>query len=345
MAPYDLLAKYERLTLLYCYAAEDQEALTLLEPYLRTFMNERVQIKSLNMNVASLQLVESSVQISEAHIILLLVSDAFKRFGDGKNDVMEYILRRERHQETRVFPVVLRKTRWTGTIFNMLRPLPTNNKPLQSDKGVLDQNLKMFLRELQAEIDKLLGPIEATAHSGEAHESSPPVQDAMGNGQIQALAEAEVKSELSTDPVKLPSPTQSTRFDDDEEDTITIRHKIHPSWHGSRSMETDERRRLLRRRFQRNAPKVVIVVVVMCLAFGLFFFVVPGREAPIPPTQERNGIGVHMLGGEPIGISDGTIIFDTNRSNAEAKKLAAEALLRGDIGKAEQQWGASVEYT
>src|SRR5947209_2563368 len=42
--------------------------------------------------------------------------------------------------------------------------------------------------------------------------------------------------------------------------------------------------------------------------------------------------------GEPIGISDGTYAFDTNRIDGNLKRQAADALKRGDIAGAESLW-------
>jgi serine/threonine protein kinase/ABC-type branched-subunit amino acid transport system substrate-binding protein len=55
-----------------------------------------------------------------------------------------------------------------------------------------------------------------------------------------------------------------------------------------------------------------------------------------------NGIGVTTINNEAIGISDGTVAFDTNRADGSEKQQAAESLKSGNIGSAQSAWRAAL---
>lgn len=62
----------------------------------------------------------------------------------------------------------------------------------------------------------------------------------------------------------------------------------------------------------------------------------------LPPSVPNNGIGVTKVGNDPIGISDGTVALDTNRSSGSIMQQAATALKNGDNGTAVSLWNQAV---
>jgi ABC-type branched-subunit amino acid transport system substrate-binding protein len=59
-------------------------------------------------------------------------------------------------------------------------------------------------------------------------------------------------------------------------------------------------------------------------------------------TATGNGIGVTTINKEAIGISDGTVAFDTNRADGSYKQQAAENLKAGNLGTAQSLWRAAL---
>jgi eukaryotic-like serine/threonine-protein kinase len=98
------------------------------------------------------------------------------------------------------------------------------------------------------------------------------------------------------------------------------------------------------------AGSCLLLVVVALIAAALF--IVPsllrkgstGTNPGITPTVSgsANGIGITQIGGEPIGISDGSIAIDTKRTDGTLKEQAAASLEQGNIGGAIAQWNAAV---
>ena len=68
--------------------------------------------------------------------------------------------------------------------------------------------------------------------------------------------------------------------------------------------------------------------------------VTPGGSSTSSTTS--NGIGVTMIGGDPVGISDGTFAFDTDRKDGAAKQQAAEQLKVGNSAAAQSRWRSAL---
>jgi serine/threonine protein kinase/ABC-type branched-subunit amino acid transport system substrate-binding protein len=97
------------------------------------------------------------------------------------------------------------------------------------------------------------------------------------------------------------------------------------------------------------AASILLLLVVILIAAALFvgpslFPQYPagtgGTTPTAPPT--RNPISVTQVHGEPIGISDGSFVFDTNREDGTLKAQAAERLRQGDKAAAVSLWNAAV---
>ena len=95
-----------------------------------------------------------------------------------------------------------------------------------------------------------------------------------------------------------------------------------------------------------NSFLLLLVVVVIAAAL----FVLPGflnrssssgggnSSVPLP----ANGIGAIQVNGESIGISDGTVTFDTSRPDGDLKTQAAQRLASGDKSGAVSLWHAAL---
>ncbi|HZR44414.1 MAG TPA: ABC transporter substrate-binding protein, partial [Ktedonobacteraceae bacterium] len=101
-----------------------------------------------------------------------------------------------------------------------------------------------------------------------------------------------------------------------------------------------------------------VLLVVVVLIIGVVFFVLPrlttsqqtssstGSTQPgVPATTAAlpsNGIGVSMVNGEQIGISDGSYALDTSRSDGQDKVNASKAFASKDIATAQSLWHAAL---
>jgi serine/threonine protein kinase/ABC-type branched-subunit amino acid transport system substrate-binding protein len=89
-------------------------------------------------------------------------------------------------------------------------------------------------------------------------------------------------------------------------------------------------------------PATLAIVAILLLVVGASFFVVPrlfNGTTGTPGLGSNSGnsyppISVRNAGSDLIGISDGSYAFDTNRSNGDLKKQAAEKYRQGDVASA-----------
>jgi len=101
----------------------------------------------------------------------------------------------------------------------------------------------------------------------------------------------------------------------------------------------------------RNFALLLIVIAII----GILLFTViggqkgisgifsPGDTATGPDGfTPNNGIGISMIGGEPIGLSDGRYVFDASRGDGQQKQQAAQKLLDGDTAGAQSLWRDAV---
>jgi serine/threonine protein kinase/ABC-type branched-subunit amino acid transport system substrate-binding protein len=71
---------------------------------------------------------------------------------------------------------------------------------------------------------------------------------------------------------------------------------------------------------------VVLVLLLLLVLVGAGAFAMLRFFNPASSTIAKTGIGVVKVGGESIGISDGTVAFDTTRENGSLKNQAAQQL-------------------
>ena len=60
------------------------------------------------------------------------------------------------------------------------------------------------------------------------------------------------------------------------------------------------------------------------------------------PTPNANGIGVTLIDNEPVGISDGSVAFDTNRSGGNYMLQAATKMAQNDAASALSLWQSAI---
>lgn len=140
--------------LLCCYAEEDRLIQAQLEMYLLDGLSQEqvpATWQGLNLSPGRYEAIEAAVQITEADIILLLVSEHFKVLSLGNPREIQRILERERRGDVSVYPIVVRKTSWVTTSFGNLRPLPSQGGVLlRPESGKFDSAvLATILDELR----------------------------------------------------------------------------------------------------------------------------------------------------------------------------------------------------
>ncbi|HEY0755064.1 MAG TPA: bifunctional serine/threonine-protein kinase/ABC transporter substrate-binding protein [Ktedonobacteraceae bacterium] len=94
------------------------------------------------------------------------------------------------------------------------------------------------------------------------------------------------------------------------------------------------------------ARNLFLSVLVLSIAAGsLIAYLVWPKNSPLKSLQtQSNGIGAFQaVDGESIGVSDGTVAFDTDRTDGKLKAQAADKLKRKDITGAESLWQEAVK--
>ncbi len=95
---------------------------------------------------------------------------------------------------------------------------------------------------------------------------------------------------------------------------------------------------------------VIVIVLLGALAFGALNLLRGQNQGqgintptPISTAATSNGIGaIKAADGETIGISDGTVAFDTSRPGGAFKQQAAQKLAQHDTSGAEVSWSQAV---
>ncbi len=96
---------------------------------------------------------------------------------------------------------------------------------------------------------------------------------------------------------------------------------------------------------------ILVVALLFAFGFGAYFYfghrggssTSPGVTATSGPAVPASGIGaITVAGGEIIGISDGTVAFDTSRASGTTMKQAAQDLKAGDSSGAQALWSQAV---
>ncbi|GER88334.1 hypothetical protein KDW_24960 [Dictyobacter vulcani] len=103
-----------------------------------------------------------------------------------------------------------------------------------------------------------------------------------------------------------------------------------------------------------------LLLVVVLIIIGALIFVLPHLGTPTPPgggaqpigntgktnagggQNNSNPISVTTIKGEAIGLSDGNYAFDTQRTNADYKAKAIQAMAQGNKSQAGTYWNGAI---
>ncbi len=114
------------------YAPEDENTLNTLKTHLRPL--ERAGLIEVwdDQNVAPGEEKEKEIEryLSDARIILLLISPTFLSSHDCYDIQMSIAIERYSRGEARVIPIILRPCAWRSTPLKELQPLPKDGKPI-----------------------------------------------------------------------------------------------------------------------------------------------------------------------------------------------------------------------
>ncbi|HYU73243.1 MAG TPA: TIR domain-containing protein [Ktedonobacteraceae bacterium] len=138
------------------YAPEDEHLYHQLETHLSPL--KRSQLISLwnrrEVGAGADWKKEIDARLSDASLILLLISPDFMASDYCYGIEMEHALERERMNEARVIPILLRPVDWEYAPFGKFQPLPTNVKPVVSwdkpDEAFLNitQGIRKIIKDL-----------------------------------------------------------------------------------------------------------------------------------------------------------------------------------------------------
>src|SRR5437667_1664706 len=114
------------------YAHEDQALLKEMEKHLATLKRQNIIASWYDGNIMPGTEWESQImeRLNSAQIILLLVSADFINSDFCYSIEMEQALTRQKTDQARVIPIILRPVDWKGTPFAKLQALPTGDKPV-----------------------------------------------------------------------------------------------------------------------------------------------------------------------------------------------------------------------
>jgi hypothetical protein len=138
------------------YAPEDKSRLNTLKTHLRPL--ERAGLieawDDRNVSPGGEKGKEIQRHLSEARIILLLLSPAFLDCQDCYDIQMSMALERYKQAEARVIPILLRPCAWQSTPLKELQPLPKDGKPISQHNK---DEVFFAVSEEIAEVVKSLG--------------------------------------------------------------------------------------------------------------------------------------------------------------------------------------------
>jgi eukaryotic-like serine/threonine-protein kinase len=100
------------------------------------------------------------------------------------------------------------------------------------------------------------------------------------------------------------------------------------------------------RRRMNNIGRSVLMIALIILIAAVTYSLSPiwGLLKKPPSATFSNGIGVtSVAGGEIIGISDGSFVFDTNRPDGSLKLQAADEFRTGHMSETKALWQAAIQ--
>ena len=146
------------LKLFYCYVYADRALRDELDIYLSVLKHQNLIVCWSDMEISPGVERENAIdiQLSAAHLILLLVTPDFLASDYCYGIEMKRALERHKAGNARVIPIILRQTYWKQTPFSTLQVLPTNAKPIAQwhdrDEAFLNitSGIHQAIKELRA---------------------------------------------------------------------------------------------------------------------------------------------------------------------------------------------------
>src|SRR5205085_470593 len=144
------------VNIFFCYANEGEMLLNRLKSHFRSLQHEGLidQLYDRNILPGMDWMHETSKHLSEAEIILLLVSPDFMASDYCYRVELKQALERHQRKEAQVIPVILRPVSWKGVIGH-LQGLPKNAVPVVSWHN-LDEALYNVTEGVRKVIEELM---------------------------------------------------------------------------------------------------------------------------------------------------------------------------------------------
>ena len=160
------------LKLFYCYAHEDKALRDALDTHLAGMKRQRLVTVWYDREISAGTHWEHEIDVnlSSAHIILLLVSAPFLASDYCYGIEMQKALQRDKAGTARVVPILLRPVDWRGAPFSHLQLLPTGAKPITrwTDRDDAFEDIAIRLREVVEELRVSLKTKEEWLKEGDA---------------------------------------------------------------------------------------------------------------------------------------------------------------------------------
>src|SRR5215813_5839494 len=124
----------EPISIFFSYARKDEHLCSALENHLASLKNQGLIASwyAYKISAGKEQAQEVENALSQARIILLLISADFLASEYCFSVEVKQAMERHHSRTARVIPILLRPSNYQGTPFEELQPLPTNGKPVTS---------------------------------------------------------------------------------------------------------------------------------------------------------------------------------------------------------------------
>ena len=155
--------KQKSITVFCCYAHEDENLLKKLKGHLSPLQHQGLITVWHDRNISAGAIWEEEIKrhLSEAQIILLLISPDFMNSQYCYSVEMQHALERHKNSTATVIPVILRHTYWHEGPLATLQALPTDGRPVTS-RGwdSLDEAFYTIVLGIRREVDARLAEEE-----------------------------------------------------------------------------------------------------------------------------------------------------------------------------------------
>ena len=140
----------------FCYAQEDEQILNQLKSHLRLLERQGLielwYDREISAGIEWEQ--DDTKHLSEAQIILLLVSPDFMNSDYCYSVMMQRAMMRYNQGEARVIPIILSRCDWKNAPFSKLQVIPKHARPITEweDRGAAFDNIVTNIRRVVDEL-------------------------------------------------------------------------------------------------------------------------------------------------------------------------------------------------